>query len=132
MITQSLHADYCRLTSGTAKFAIWEQAWYRFEKAGFTQDDLRCYIQHLQRENRRMNSAAYSLALHKFLDDEFKYFDSMLSVARAYERNRRKPMTPVQQVKQEWHPTVDPEQALVQPDNVIPIKDALKKAVAGL
>lgn len=120
------HTTFCRLTNGTAKFAIWEREWHAFSQH-YSIDDLRCYLEYLLRENKRMNGAAYSLSLHRILDSEYKHFDATLSCARAAERNRRV-ITPREQVLQSFSPVVG-EVAL---NNVVPMKEALKRAVNGL
>lgn len=122
----AFHSTYLRLTNGTARFSIWEREWHAFSQH-YSVDDLRCYLEYLIRENKRMNGAAYSLSLHRILDSEYKHFDATLSCARAAERNRRV-VTPREQVLQRFNPVVGE----VAPNNVVSFKDALKKAVVNL
>lgn len=126
MSLTAYHSTFCRLTNGTAKFAIWEREWHAFSQH-YSVDDLRCYLEFLQRENKRMNGAAYSLSLHRILDSEYKHFDALLSLAKAAERNRRV-ITPREQVLQSFNPVVGE----VAPNNVVSFKEALKKAVVNL
>jgi hypothetical protein len=101
---QSLHNCYCTLSGFEARYAIHERAYAEFIAAGFTEDDLRCVILFLKRENKSGNRT-YSLRLNKLLDFEFRHFDSLLGEARARDRNRIKPPTNAQRVVEQFRHT---------------------------
>lgn len=85
---ESLHACYVSCTGLAVNLRVQERAFSHFLSVGYTEDDLRCVLCYLKRENKRMKGAAYSLRLSKLLDFEYRHFDDLLSEARAKERNR--------------------------------------------
>lgn len=129
MKLESLHAAYCALTGLQVRFCFHERTWFEFDKAGFTESDLHTVIGFLTRENRGHRDWKYSLKISKLIEDLAR-FDEFRAEALAVARNRRAPMTPKEQVLQEFSPVV--AESAPPPTNVIPIREALKKAVAGL
>ena len=85
---ESIHACYCSCSGLSVNLMVHSRAIVDFLAHGFTEDDLRCVLLHLKRENARMNGAAYSLRIDRLLDFEYRRFDSLLSEARAQQRNR--------------------------------------------
>lgn len=96
-----LHSCYCEVSGLSINARVHERAFQDFLSSGFTVDDMRLVLTHLKRENKRMNGAAFSLRIDKLLDFEYRRFDSILSEAKAKNRNRVV-QTPSEQVLQEW------------------------------
>lgn len=120
----SIHAVFCSATGTTPNLMIHERAYADFIAHGFTGDDLRCVLDYLRRENKRMNGAKFSMRLDRLLDFEYRHFDSILCEARARERNQKQPLTPREKVLQQLRPTVsNTETGTV----AITIKDVLRK-----
>lgn len=94
---KAIYDCYCNISGFNPRYAIHERAIAEFVTAGFVEDDLRCVLLFLKRENRRGN-CTYSLRIDKLLDFEFRHFDALLSEARCKERNRPKVATPAQAV----------------------------------
>ena len=124
---ESLHSIYCLLTGFDVRFCFHERTWYEFQKAGFTENDLHSVIGFLRRENTRRDFK-YSMRISKIIDD-LAYFDELRAEAVAVARNMRPAMTSKEQVLQQWKPEVDEPP---MPGNVIPIKEALKRAINDL
>jgi len=89
-IIEQLHNCYVEQTGLQVNLRVHERAWMDFIEHGYTVDDLRLVLQHLKRENRRMECCQFSVRLDRLLDFEYRHFDSMLAEARAIERNRRR------------------------------------------
>lgn len=115
---------YCEITHFQPKLAIHERAIAEYLQAGYDQNDLRCVLLFLQRENRR-GDRTYSLRLDKLLDFEFRHFDSLLCEARAKERNRPKPPSNSQRVVEQFrHTKTVTEQPVARS-----VKDVLREIV---
>ena len=57
---ESVHACYCSCSGLSVNLMVHSHAIVDFLAHGFTEDDLRCVLLHLKRENARMNGASYS------------------------------------------------------------------------
>jgi hypothetical protein len=116
---------WCDLTGQIIKPRALERMFYEFVAIGFTSDDLRCVVQHMQRANKRMKGAAFTFRVHRVVGD-LEWFASMLAESRAKERNLKPGHTPKQQALQKLRPVV--EEPLL-PANCIHIKEALRRAI---
>ena len=99
-LIEALHQTFCALTGTEPRLKVWERAWFDFVQAGYTQDDLRCTLLWLNRENRR-NDFKRSTSIMKLIGNGLEQFDDYLATARAIERNH-KPVTAKQKVVQEF------------------------------
>jgi len=124
---QSVHAMFCQETKTEPTYRVHERSYYDFQAYRFTAEDLKLVIRHLQRENRAMNGARYSLRVDKLLDFEYRHFDSLLSEARAKERNRHKIKTAAEKTLQQFRPVVV-ESPVTEPDTTQTLKDILRRA----
>ena len=52
-LIEALHQTFCALTGTEPRLKVWERAWFDFVQAGYNQDDLRCVLLWLSKENRR-------------------------------------------------------------------------------
>lgn len=94
---EQLHTTYQDVTHIEVRLAVWERAFQDYLDHGFTCDDMKLVLNHLMRENRRMNGARFSLRLNTLLDYQYERFDAFLGEARAMERNRVR-RTPAERV----------------------------------
>ena len=116
------------------RFATWERAYYDFIEAGYTSDDIYTVASFIRRDNQRNNRRAgegWQMTSAKVFDFDYRWFDSLLTTATADKRNRRPMPTPKDKVIQLREHVIDPDEA-PQADTALPIKDAIKKAVANL
>lgn len=121
---EDLQATWCRLTGQELNRKALERMFFDFLNAAFTADDLRCVVVNMQASNKRMTGAAFSFRVHRVIGD-LEWFASMLGEARAMERNRIKPVTPRNEVLSQWRPEVGE----AVKDNVVPMVEALRRAV---
>ena len=98
---EQLHACYQQVTGLEVRLMVWDRAFVDFLATGYTVEDLKLVLEHLMRENKRMNGARFSLRLNSLLDFEYMRFDSLLSEARAVQRNRVV-RTPQEKALQAW------------------------------
>jgi hypothetical protein len=108
---QQLHEAFCAGTRSTPNYRVWERAYADFLDKGYTCADLTMVLAHIQRENKRMNGAAYSLRQNKLFDFEYMHFDSLLNEAKDKARNRRPLPTAKQQVEQLRERVIDKEES---------------------
>jgi hypothetical protein len=87
---EAIHQTYEQITGLSIKLPVHERAIGDFLAHGFTQEEFALVLRHLVRENKRMNGAAYSLRIDRLIDYEYRRLDSLLSEAKALERNRPK------------------------------------------
>lgn len=102
---EQLHQAYCAETGNQPTLTVWERAYFDFLKH-FTVEDLRLVCQFVKAKNRKMNGATYSVAPKKLFDFEYLHFDSLLSEAKAWNRNKPKPTTPQQSVLNALRPKI--------------------------
>lgn len=119
---EELHACYCQMTHLEIRLPVWERAFNDFLAHGFTCADLQLVLGHIQRENRRMNGARFSLRLNTLLDYQYERFDSLLSEAKAMQRNRVQ-RTPAEKVLAS---RTGGESVTVTANTARPIRDVLK------
>jgi hypothetical protein len=103
---ESILAVFAELTGQTPRLMVHQPALLDFIAHGFTAEDMRVVLLHIQRQNRRMSGAKFSLRLDRLLDYEYRHFDGLLSEAQAQNRNRPKPPTPREQVLAQLRPQV--------------------------
>lgn len=109
----SLHAAWELASKTTLKLKVWERGIASFIEAGFTEDDVRCVFAYARRENAKFTSAiqGFTITPFKVFDFEYRWFDSLLSQARASERNRRPAPTERDKVIALREKPVEPETA---------------------
>lgn len=92
----SLHAAWEKASGTILKIKIWERAIASFIEAGYTEADVEICFRYAHRENAKFTSAiqGFTITPFKVFDFEYRWFDSLLSQARASERNRRPAPTP--------------------------------------
>lgn len=100
---QELHDLYCSITKRSVRRVIHERVYSDFLEKGFTSDDLRVVLEYLLSENRK--GAKWSTFHDKIFDFEYRHFDSILSEARARQRNRVKVANPAQRVVEQFRNT---------------------------
>lgn len=120
---ESLHALYCRLTARTSNYALCERRWFEWSKH-FTQSDLETVLEFIRYENKR-HDWQYSVKFSRLIGD-LENFNDLLSEAKAVLRNRRPAKTPKEQALAQLRPQAGEQPAS---DKVIPIRDALRRAV---
>lgn len=78
--------------------ALMQRMFYDFLQSGLVEDDLRCVLEHLVKQNRKRSEAKYRcrIVAHKIVGD-LELFASLLGEARACERNQVK-RTPAERV----------------------------------
>jgi hypothetical protein len=96
---EKLHRAYTETTGLQCNLRVHERAFADFLAHGFTTDDLICVLKYLMRENQRMAGAKFTLRLDRLMDYEYRHFDSLLSEARAGQRNRVKPAPKAETLK---------------------------------
>lgn len=93
----SLLLVWQQLTGQPLNMLAMQRMFYDYLAIGFTEDDLRCVLEHLNRENRKMKGrAAFAIRAHRVVGD-LEYFGSMLGEARAMQRNQVK-RTPAERI----------------------------------
>lgn len=109
----SLHAAWESASGTTLKLKIWERGIDHFIQAGFTEADIVCVFKYARRENARFTGSiqGFTITPFKVFDFEYRWFDSLLSQARAGERNRRPSPTPKEQVMVLRDPLLATEEA---------------------
>lgn len=107
----SLHAAWERASGTTLKLKVWERGIDSFIKAGFTEADVICVFKYARRENARFTSniQGFTITPFKVFDFEYRWFDSLLSQARASERNRRPKPTECERTLATYKQVVEPE-----------------------
>lgn len=109
----TLHAAWERASRTTLKIKVWERAIAHFIEAGFTEEDVLCVFKYSRRENAKFTSSiqGFTITPFKVFDFEYRWFDSLLSQARASERNHRPPPTAKEQAIQLREKVIEPETA---------------------
>ena len=100
---QSFHALFCQLTERQLHFALHERVWYEFDRAGFTENDLRIVIGWMKSSNRK-HEWQYGFKLGNVIGDLAR-FDEILAEALAVQRNKPKAVSPREQVVAEFRKT---------------------------
>ena len=118
---QSLHALFCQLTERQLHFALHERVWHEFDRAGFTENDLRIVIGWMKASNRK-HEWQYGFKLGNVIGDLAR-FDEILAEALAVNRNKPKAATPREQVVKEFQKTAG--EAFVR-ETARPLADVLK------
>lgn len=110
---EALHAAWEKASGTTLKLRIWERGIADFIEAGFTCEDIQIVFRYARRENAKFTSAiqGFTITPFKVFDFEYRWFDSLLSQARASERNRRPPPTEKEKVVALRERVVEPETA---------------------
>lgn len=100
---EALHSTWEKLTGQVINRRVTERVFYEMASAGFTDDDLRCVIQGMQKFNRGGSGAQFRINLVKVCGD-LESFGSVCAEFRAKERNKKPAPTPAQQIKQAFSP----------------------------
>jgi hypothetical protein len=129
-----IHALFCVATGVQLRVGIGEYnreaAWARFLNAGFTPADLLLVVKYLQRKIREGTRNIGSLRFSNLVD-RLEIFEESLSMAKADERNRKPPMTPLARVLEQARPTavaVKPEDTQITAKPIGAYIQALREA----
>lgn len=127
---ESVHTCYCQMTGLQVNQRVHERAYADFLAAGYTVADLELVLGHIKRENRRMAGASFSLRLDRLLDFDYRHFDSILSEARALQRNRVV-RTPRQEVLQQLRKLPDTENTTTA-NTAVASKELVRTTLQGI
>lgn len=105
---KALHACWCVVTGQELHFRATERLFYELFKMDFTEDDLKCVLNHVLAYNRTHKHAPMKVQVHKLLGD-LEIFASILAEARAKDRSKPKSATPKEIVLQEFRGVTPPE-----------------------
>ncbi len=120
---ETLHQTYITITGISLNPIFHEQTWHLFCQAGFTEEDLKAVLFWIRKHNAK-ERYQYSVKLSTLVGD-LGHFDELLGLAK---------LRPAPQ-KSQGQKALEAFRGAEEPlptNNVIPIKDALKKAVNGL
>lgn len=105
-----IHQAWETASGQTIKPRIWERAFSDFIAHGYTCEDIAVCFRYAKRENARFTQGTgFTITPFKVFDFEYRWFDSLLSQARASERNRRPAPTPKEAVVQLREKVINPE-----------------------
>lgn len=101
-----LHIEYCRLIQGQLKLTLDRQYWWgQWKSRGFTMEDLRLVIGHLQRGIKDGKRYPGSLKWSHLIQ-QTDSFEEELNVARAEKRNLKPAPSPKAVAQQQFSPVV--------------------------
>lgn len=110
-LLRKMHAAFQAASGLEAKYAVHERLWYALARAGYTEEDVSVFLKWIAHENSH-RPASYGRRYHiPMMFGNIAEFDADLSLARAWERNRRQPPTTRETALQDLRPVVDPELA---------------------
>ena len=102
------HALYCELTGQRLILRPhWQLAWCRLLHQGFTLEDIRCVVRHLQKEIRKEHRNLGALKLSNLLQPE--RFEEDLNISRVRLQPPPKPKPPINVIAPE--DLIDPKSA---------------------
>jgi len=104
-----------------------ERAWYEFDKAGFTQDDLRLVLSYLKFQIKANNWHPSCLGFSNIIHRLDK-FEEYLALARTYSRNN-KPQTNRENIIKAFRPEVG---TAPQTQSCKPAKEVVEKLIDEL
>lgn len=107
---EQIHAAWEKASGQPIRIKVWERAFHDFAEKGFTPEDIACVFAYARRENAKFTSGIkFTITPFKVFDFEYRYFDSLLSQARASERNHRPRLTEKDKVIALRERVVEPE-----------------------
>lgn len=90
---QSILAVFCKLSGQELRYLPCERMLFDYHRAGFEADDLRCVLTFMLWQNSKRESQYRNRILFHRIVGDLETFNSRLGEARAWERNRKRPMT---------------------------------------
>jgi hypothetical protein len=131
---RALHDTFCRAAEHDANdvryYRQCERIWHEFHRAEFTAQELELVIDYVKKRNAIAGSAVYRRVITPVgIVGDLQRFCENLQEAKRLKALRDKCNDPRQNTLNAWR-GAPPEQAVA--DNIVPIKDALKKAINSL